>query len=579
VRRIAAIVAVLGLAAVAHGRPKPVERPYPAESPSLRALPNPPSIASGDTVWYGGTTWMPDSMRWEAVRDSVWTFDTGVGSSINTGQNPNKPIGYHETMEGWFGLDLWIPITIPENYFRRSSICAINGSWSAWAGVTQVEAESLCYATGQGYGNSWNMTLGKVFNYPGSGTVTLGYAYAVECEAGFDYAYVIVDTTGATDPSNAPGSDTIKIYTGSVSGTESIVLQPGFTMRSTPGPFSIWFTAASDGLYSDEDGLNPTICGHSAFDDITLSGAVNDVSDFEASDDGWAAWSPAVPTVAEGDFSNLADLADLPIPGGLGPCSVQDSVLVFATPAMGHSVFQANIAVSPWIDLSRGGDEGRTGRILAVDLMTNLPRLDFVYVTAKARWYPSQTCSGGMQGTVSSFSDLGYVYYFGEDPFCTSAQPYQLDFSSVIPPVARQVQIAWGIINYCSLNPDFFCTGMTNTTPYFDNIRFGVFGAQSGTAEPEAPPVTRLEAATPNPLRASTTIAFTLERSGPVSLAILDVAGRLVRTLIDAERAEGPDHIDWDGRDESGRSVPDGLYFYRLTADGRSTARKVMVLR
>ena len=32
-----------------------------------------------DTVYYGGTTWAPDSMRWEALRDSVWTFDTKAG--------------------------------------------------------------------------------------------------------------------------------------------------------------------------------------------------------------------------------------------------------------------------------------------------------------------------------------------------------------------------------------------------------------------------------------------------------------------------------------------------------------------
>ena len=53
-------------------------------------------------------------------------------------------------MEGWFGIDQTLS---PLPYFRRSSTCAIAGSFSLWAGVTLAEANALCFAAGQGYGN------------------------------------------------------------------------------------------------------------------------------------------------------------------------------------------------------------------------------------------------------------------------------------------------------------------------------------------------------------------------------------------------------------------------------------------
>ena len=40
------------------------------------------STANSGTTFFGGTYWAADSMRWEALPDSVWTFDTGVGSAI-----------------------------------------------------------------------------------------------------------------------------------------------------------------------------------------------------------------------------------------------------------------------------------------------------------------------------------------------------------------------------------------------------------------------------------------------------------------------------------------------------------------
>jgi 1,4-alpha-glucan branching enzyme len=83
----------------------------------------------------------------------------------------------------------------------------------------------------------------------------------------------------------------------------------------------------------------------------------------------------------------------------------------------------------------------------------------------------------------------------------------------------------------------------------------------------------------PNPFNPTTTIRFTLARTGPATLRIYDVTGRLVHTLVDGVLAGGEHSVAWDGRDRSGREAASGVYFYRLSAPGYSQARKMVLLK
>ncbi len=82
----------------------------------------------------------------------------------------------------------------------------------------------------------------------------------------------------------------------------------------------------------------------------------------------------------------------------------------------------------------------------------------------------------------------------------------------------------------------------------------------------------------PNPFSPETRIEFELPQSGRVALKIYAVSGRLVRTLVEDRRAAGSHSVRWDGRDESGRKVASGVYFYNLAADGISESRKMILL-
>ncbi len=83
----------------------------------------------------------------------------------------------------------------------------------------------------------------------------------------------------------------------------------------------------------------------------------------------------------------------------------------------------------------------------------------------------------------------------------------------------------------------------------------------------------------PNPLTGPADVRFSLSRRGDVRLAIYDLHGRCVRTLVDEARAAGAQTARWDGRDERGDRTAAGEYFVVLNAEGRRLTRRIVALR
>jgi flagellar hook capping protein FlgD len=452
---------------------------------SMRSSDTPFSTANAETTWFGGTVWAADSMRWEAIQGSAWTFDSGVGSSI-VGQstlpagwvNPFKPAGYHASMEGWLGIDQTYRDT---PYFRRLSstdsrwgppcvgaAAGLDGTYSFWCGVMSEEAKALCYARGQGYGNVWNVCIEHSFVYPG-GSVSLGFNYVHDVEVDFDYVYVYVDTSGFDDDIE------VMAYTGAGQGTASLPLQQGIELPRVPKPITLKFCVVSDVAWSDEDGYAPTSCGAFAVDNITLTGAITHNATFETGDDGWA---PSPPNPGPGgDWANLYALTDLPQPLTTCSCSLQDSVLAFPDGANQHNLFQDNLAISPWIDLKAAGLVGSPGKVIRYSIYAELPLRNYTFVQSRMQWYPD-VCRSTGKAVVSPLVDAGWYYFFGGVPTCTPAGgggERFMDLSQIVPPQAEQVRFAVGVTNWCRGFGD--CTGISNTTPWFDNISLGVYGA------------------------------------------------------------------------------------------------------
>jgi hypothetical protein len=83
----------------------------------------------------------------------------------------------------------------------------------------------------------------------------------------------------------------------------------------------------------------------------------------------------------------------------------------------------------------------------------------------------------------------------------------------------------------------------------------------------------------PNPGRSSATLSFSLPKEGRVRLAVYDLRGALVRTLVDEKLPPGEHRASWNGRDDLGRPAASGVYFYRLEALGMSRTQKGLLLR
>jgi hypothetical protein len=103
----------------------------------------------------------------------------------------------------------------------------------------------------------------------------------------------------------------------------------------------------------------------------------------------------------------------------------------------------------------------------------------------------------------------------------------------------------------------------------------------TGISEVVAEPLPRTLslAARPNPSAGRTAFACALPRPATLALELYDATGTLVRTLAAGPRPAGRHNVTWDGRDGSGRLMPEGIYYCRMTADSRTVTTKVILQR
>ena len=92
---------------------------------------------------------------------------------------------------------------------------------------------------------------------------------------------------------------------------------------------------------------------------------------------------------------------------------------------------------------------------------------------------------------------------------------------------------------------------------------------------------TELSTNFPNPFNPSTTIKFDIAGDQPINtvLSVYNVRGQLVRSLVDGMKSTGTYQIQWDGKDDAGRTLPSGVYFYRLQAGEFNQTRKMVMMK
>ena len=168
----------------------------------------------------------------------------------------------------------------------------------------------------------------------------------------------------------------------------------------------------------------------------------------------------------------------------------------------------------------------------------------------------------------------------GPEDFATfSVEDGELDSRAISDgPVGLHFATTMGV-NYLVSN--IYALGTPVVLPDEPSKRGGDPKIQTTPNTPDTPTArtTTLWNARPNPFNPQTTIDFSLASSAAVSIAIYDVKGALVKTLVDETMPAGEHSARWNGVDEQGRSAASGIYFVRMVAGSYSQVRKIVMLK
>ena len=83
----------------------------------------------------------------------------------------------------------------------------------------------------------------------------------------------------------------------------------------------------------------------------------------------------------------------------------------------------------------------------------------------------------------------------------------------------------------------------------------------------------------PNPFNNSTLIRFSLLKASEVVLAIYNISGQEIKTLVSGRLGPGDYQVMWDGRDRFDNQTTSGVYPYRLRANEHVVTKKMILLK
>lgn len=503
-----------------------------------------------------------------------WTFDDGGGGG---------------DAQGWSGVD----VHAQDVYFHVDDFAGmgppyapLEGGQSMWCGLRSA---GCGYATLPGYGHSWRQRFETTAGFAATGDVTVSYLIRYDSEPGYDFTHVeYLSATGTWRE--------LTKYDGSGSAFASLTVPAD----SLAGTVSLRFRFESDGAWDDADGLVDTH-GAVVIDSLTVSDAVGelDYQDFESesvgalatSDGDWQCVAGSTPGNFTGLFDGSTVLQEDTVTtntthlwgffnGSTDDYSCGGHPEQAVVPLTTHpgsdkpTDFVWNETRSPIVPF----DEDINGQpvpwasqtlLVAFDVYTDLPYINSVYYNCRVRFWVDG-CPGGWQR-------LDPVGYYNPSK---SWHHQVFDFSERVPEGATHVQVGLGAFDWCFAYGGGNCP-CHSQGPLFDNVTlYRVLDPATGAGDTPAA-ASRLDQNYPNPFNPTTTVHYTLARPGVVTLRVYDVAGRLVRTLVDARQSPRADgySVRWDGRDDAGRVAPTGIYLYRLQTPDLVQTRKMVLLK
>jgi hypothetical protein len=425
-----------------------------------------------DTVYYGGLA------GGYAIEGGTWDFGTLASPS----------------MQGWYGVDLkandpgdpWFVHVTSADFPGCTAPIITGGIGQLWIGKKQATADLECWACDAGLdcslgyrGDMCQQVDSPELDWAG-GDVALTFKYFSDCEGTpFDFTKVQVVLLQGGIESEAVTMEELGGVIGrpdsSASFSQTLL---DFQIDDDTDGIKIRFEFVADGGWSDADGLYCSTYGPFAADDVVVNiggGAAEGTYNFNAGIDGW---DPGV-CIGPGNFVHAGKLDGIDY-AVLDPCSwsLEGGILVFDDPSglhPGDPNGQLNMAVSPPIDRSAWAPPDYNSVMVEADVYALMPLNNGVLYRPGAFYYPWECAETGSSGW-SPRSGQDVWNYVGDTALCFKTR-YNLTTDGVSG-IADLYRVTWELISCCScfssIGPN--CTGVTNDTPYLDNIRFIVTG-------------------------------------------------------------------------------------------------------
>lgn len=135
------------------------------------------------------------------------------------------------------------------------------------------------------------------------------------------------------------------------------------------------------------------------------------------------------------------------------------------------------------------------------------------------------------------------------------------------------VRTGWGMANHIRVSTGTMAE-MESFITALDEI-LNLVRADGSTL----PVITSLDGNYPNPFNSSTRVSYSVAQGGHVLIQIFDIRGQLVKTIVDEYRHPGKYTFDWKGRNQAGKSVASGSYFYRMTTGDFAQTRRMILIK
>jgi len=168
-------------------------------------------------------------------------------------------------------------------------------------------------------------------------------------------------------------------------------------------------------------------------------------------------------------------------------------------------------------------------------------------------------------------------------PDYSANMEFDCDFDSLVvyvwdcenEPGGDETQGEFGILNTVFTNSDIVASTITDTV-WLQRYK-GDIGI--GDNQPKLPADYFISQNSPNPFNATTAIQYGIPEDAEVHVEITNILGQKVATLVDEHQTAGYKRLIWNGRDDMGRELSSGVYFYSIKANGFMDKKRAILMK